>query len=55
MRIDEKMKRIQMKLKQKETQARDAKEKGMHTTYGNLMLEISELKKEVRKMSMGGK
>jgi hypothetical protein len=55
MKIEDKMKKIQMQLRKKEYQARDAKEKGMHTTYGNLMLEINELKKEVRKMSMGGR
>lgn len=53
MNTREKMKQLEIILKKKEFQARDAKEKGMRTTYGNLLLEISELKKEKRKMSMG--
>lgn len=53
MNVDEKMRKLESQLKKKETQAIYAKKKGMNTTYGNLLLEISELKREVRKMSMG--
>ncbi len=49
------MKRVQMSLKKKEEEAAQAKEKGMHTTYGNLLLEINLLKTEMKKMQMGSK
>jgi len=52
--VDE-LERIQRSLKNKERQAMEAKEKGMHTSYGNLMQEISELKRKLRQHQMGGK
>ncbi len=47
--------RLQMYLKRKEAQAQSAKEKGMKSTYGNLLLEISLVKKQLRQFSMGSK
>lgn len=51
----EQLERIQKSLKIKERQAMEAKEKGMHTSYSNLMEEISELKRKMRQHQMGGK
>lgn len=51
----EELERIQKSLKTKEKQAQEAKEKGMHTSYSNLMEEITELKRKLRQHQMGGK
>ncbi len=51
----EELERIQKSLRNKEKQAMEAKEKGMHTSYGNLMAEISELRRKLRQHQMGGK
>ncbi len=45
---------IRNSLRRKEVAAVTAKRKGMQTTYGNLMLEITELKRKLNQMSMGG-
>ncbi len=45
---------LQNSLKRKEIAAVNAREKGMHTTYGNLMIEITELKRKLSQMTMGG-
>jgi len=50
-----KLHQLEIILKKKEVQAQDAKEKGMHSTFSNLMTEIIELKREVRKLSMGSR
>jgi len=47
--------RLQVSLKRKEEEAMQAKSKGMHTTYGNLLLEINLLKSKMKKMQMGSK
>jgi uncharacterized alpha-E superfamily protein len=49
------LEKIQKSLRSKEKQAQEAKEKGMHTSYGNLMAEITELKRKLRQHQMGGK
>lgn len=46
---------LQKYLKQKETRAQIAKEKGMKSTYGNLLLEIDLVKAKLKKFTMGGK
>ncbi len=51
--VHERMRRLQASLQKKEKEARVAREKGMHSTFGNLMCEISELKRKVRKCQMG--
>ncbi len=50
-----KLHQLEIILKKKEIQAQDAKEKGMYSTFSNLMTEIIELKREVRKLSMGSR
>lgn len=52
-RNSETMGRLVKSLKRKELQAVRAKNRGMHSTYGNLMSEITELKRKVRKCQMG--
>lgn len=47
--------RLQVSLKRKEEEAMQAKSKGMHTVYGNLLLEINLLKSKMKKMQMGSK
>jgi len=49
----ETLEKLQMSLRKKEEEAVHAKSKGMHTTYGNLMLEINLLKTKMKKMQMG--
>jgi len=49
----DKLRRLQMSLQKKERAALTAKQKGMHSTFGNLMSEICELKRQVRKCQMG--
>ncbi len=47
--------KLQRYLKRKEVEAEDAKQKGMKSTYGNLLLEINLVKTQLRKFSMGSK
>jgi len=47
--------KLQKYLKQKENHAQIAKEKGMMSTYGNLLLEINLVKTKLKKFSMGSK
>ena len=42
--------RIEMEIKRKQALARSAKEKGMHTTYGNYLSEIATLKGQLLKL-----
>ena len=49
----ETLEKIEISLKKKEQEAVHAKSKGMHTTYGNLMLEINLLKTKKKKLQMG--
>lgn len=51
----EELEKIQKALRSKEKKAQEAKEKGMQTSYGLLMEEITELKRKLRKHQMGGK
>jgi len=41
-------------LKKKQAEAIEAKEKGLVTVYGNLVLEIFILKQKIKKFQMGG-
>jgi hypothetical protein len=52
---NQKLLRLEMSLKRKEQEAQLAREKGMHTTFGNRVAEISELKRQITKLSMGGR
>ncbi|MDY6970035.1 MAG: hypothetical protein SVR08_15455 [Spirochaetota bacterium] len=40
-------------LRHKEVQAKNAKKNGMHTTYSNLLSEISDLKRKIDQKTMG--
>lgn len=51
----EKKSRLEVLLKKKEIEAQSAKEKGMRTMYSNRLEEITEIKKQLRKLSMGQK
>lgn len=55
MSSSEKKTKLELLLKKKEMEAQDAKDKGMHTTYSNRLEEITVIKKELRKLSMGQK
>ncbi|HPI90230.1 MAG TPA: hypothetical protein PK859_13070 [Spirochaetota bacterium] len=46
---------IEQKIKKKEMMAQEAKEKGMNSTLRNLLAELSELKRQERKMHMGSR
>lgn len=50
---DQQIYRLESTLRRKEQEAQLAREKGMHTTYGNRVAEISELKRKIRKLDMG--
>jgi|RifCSP16_2_1023846.scaffolds.fasta_scaffold273619_1 hypothetical protein len=41
--------KIEQEIVRKERLARDAKEKGMHTTYSNYLMDISVLKTKLQK------
>ncbi len=47
--------RILKSIQNKEKQANDAKNKGMHASFSICMEEIAELKKKLRKQQSGGK
>lgn len=49
------LERLQSSLQQKERQAIEAREKGMHSSFSLLMEEIIELRRRVRQKMMGGK
>lgn len=44
---------LEKSLRRKELEAKKAKAKGMHTTYGNRMAEIIELKRKIDQRTMG--
>ena len=46
---------LQRYLQQKEHHAKVAKEKGMKSTYANLLLEIDLVKSKLKKFTMGSK
>ncbi len=52
-RNDERANRIENAIRKKERLAHEAKAKGMHTTYGNYLMEISVLRAELQKVSSG--
>ena len=54
-RYDGPLSRLEQRIKKKEQQAKEAKEKGMHSTFRNIMAELVELKREERKMHMGSR
>jgi len=45
---------LNRKLKRKEAQAIEAKEKGMNTSYGLLLSEIANINSKIRKLQTGG-
>jgi len=47
--------KLQQYLKRKEIEAQSAKQRGMQTTYGNLLLEINIVKTKLKKFNMGSK
>ena len=47
--------KLKISLKRKQMEAQEAKEKGLTTAYGNLLLEINLLNTKLKKFSMGGK
>lgn len=51
----ENLEKLQISLKRKEAEAMEAKEKGLNTSYGNIMLEINLLKTKIKKHQMGTK
>lgn len=50
----ETLEQLEQILKKKQIEATKAKEKGLVTIYGNLVLEISILKQKIKKFQMGG-
>lgn len=55
MKHTENLEKLQISLKKKETEANDAKIKGLTTAYGNLLLEINLIKTKMKKYQMGNK
>ena len=47
--------KLQMYLRRKEIEAQNAKERGMKSTYGNLLIEINLVKTQLKKINMGSK
>jgi len=52
---NENLAEIEVKIKKKQKEAQEAKEKGMHSTLRNLLAELSELKRQERKLHMGSR
>lgn len=51
----ENFEKLEKTLKKKEFEAFEAKDKGLKTAYGNLLLEINLIKTKMKKMQMGSK
>jgi hypothetical protein len=51
--VSDRISRIEQEIVRKERLARDAKNKGMHTTYSNYVMDISALKVEMQKLATG--
>lgn len=51
----ESLSRLEERIRRKEMQAREAREKGMNSTFRNIMSELIELKRLERKMHMGSR
>ncbi|HOK02634.1 MAG TPA: hypothetical protein PKX79_09185 [Spirochaetota bacterium] len=49
----ETLEKLQQSLKRKEQEAMEAKNKGMSSTYGNLIEEINLIKSKMKKLQMG--
>ncbi len=49
------LEKLQISLKKKEAEALEAKDKGLHAAYGNIMLEINLLKTRIKKFQMGSR
>jgi len=49
------LEKLEKSIKKKENEALDAKNKGLITAYGNILLEINLLKNKIKKFQMGGK
>ena len=49
-KIQNKVSELEQEIVRKEKLALDAKEKGMHTTYGNYLTDISVLKNKLNKL-----
>jgi hypothetical protein len=52
-RLSEKTNKIEQEIVRKERLARDAKNKGMYTTYSNYVMDIAVLKTKLMKLSTG--
>ena len=51
----ESLETLQKSLKKKEMEADNAKNKGLNTAYGNLLLEIKLIKTKIKKYQMGSR
>jgi hypothetical protein len=51
----ESLEKLELSLKKKEMEAMEAKDKGLNTSYGNLLLEINLIKTKMKKFQMGGR
>ncbi|HNX23586.1 MAG TPA: hypothetical protein PKG60_06030 [Spirochaetota bacterium] len=51
----ESLEKLERTLKKKEMEANEAKDKGLNTAYGNLLLEINLIKTKMKKCQMGSK
>jgi hypothetical protein len=51
----EQLEKLEQSLKRKQIEALEAKDKGLNTVYGNIVLEIAILKQKIKKFQMGGK
>jgi hypothetical protein len=49
----DKIHRIEQEIVRKERLARDAKDKGMHTTYSNYLMDVAVLKTRLNRLSTG--
>ena len=49
-RVSGMVNKLEQEIVRKERLARDAKEKGMHTTYSNYLMDISVLKTKLQKL-----
>ena len=54
-KIQNKVSELEQEIVRKEKLALDAKEKGMHTTYGNYVTDISVLKTKLSKLNTNPK
>jgi hypothetical protein len=55
MKQAESLEKLEKTLKKKEMEALTAKDKGLNTAYGNLLLEINLIKTKMKKFQMGSR